>query len=385
MTDNREATTSVKRMHWMDNLRTFIIFLVVLYHAGGVYESTGAWAFFWIVDDPASNQVVDLLNAIFNFFLMPAMFLLAGYVTPISLDKGSGWGFVKARFRRLMVPWAIAVLTLIPLYKVIFLYSRGLPQEHWTTYFHFSAGNITGQGWLWFLPLLFLFNIVYMLLAKAGIRFSGVPLNGAILGAFLVAVLSSVVVGAVWGHGNWTQNALIDFENQRLLPHFLAFLLGALCYRQKTFAKKPGGLWLYIVVASTIWIPILAYVFFGLALVGAAGAALIAPVLDFVILWTLFYLAQLGLVYLSVQSFWRYVGRTGKIWNELNRNSYYVYIIHVIVLGVIALLLLNVAMPSLLKYLTLAVATFVACNLIVSLFRRAADRIRGMSTSESAP
>ena len=96
-------------------------------------------------------------------------------------------------------------------------------------------------------------------------------------------------------------------------------------------------------------------------------------------------LAQLGLVYLSVQSFWRYVDRTGQIWNELNRNSYYVYIIHVIVLGVIALLLLNVAMPSLLKYLTLTVATFVACNLIVSLFRRAADRVRGKSTSESGP
>ena len=28
MSDNKEATTSVKRMHWMDNLRTFIIFLV---------------------------------------------------------------------------------------------------------------------------------------------------------------------------------------------------------------------------------------------------------------------------------------------------------------------------------------------------------------------
>jgi len=383
MTNKEEHTTKGSRLHWMDNLRTFIIFLVVLYHAGGVYESTGAWAYFWIVDDPATNQVVDLLNAIFNFFLMPAMFLLAGYVTPISLDKGNGWAFVKARFRRLIIPWAIAVLTLIPLYKVIFLYTRGLPQEHWTTYFHFSAGNITGQGWLWFLPLLFLFNIVYMLLAKAGVSIPRIPLNGAILGAFLVAVLSSVAVGAVWGHANWTQNALIDFENQRLLPHFLAFLLGALCYRQKTFAEKPGGLWLYIVVASTVWIPILAYVFFGLALIGAAGAALIAPVLDFVILWTFFYLAQLGLVYLSVQSFWRYVDRTGKIWNELNRNSYYVYIIHVIVLGVIALLLLNTSMPSLLKYLTLAASTFIASNLIVSLVRRAAAGMRAMREPKS--
>ena len=29
------------RINWVDNLRSLIIFLVVLYHVGGVYESTG--------------------------------------------------------------------------------------------------------------------------------------------------------------------------------------------------------------------------------------------------------------------------------------------------------------------------------------------------------
>jgi len=30
-----------KRIHWMDNLRSITILLVVLYHVGGVYESAG--------------------------------------------------------------------------------------------------------------------------------------------------------------------------------------------------------------------------------------------------------------------------------------------------------------------------------------------------------
>jgi surface polysaccharide O-acyltransferase-like enzyme len=376
MTGKEESTTKGNRIHWMDNLRTFIIFLVVLYHAGGVYESTGGWAFFWIVDDPATNRLVDLLNAIFSFFVMPTMFFLAGYVTPMSLKNTDGWAFLKSRFRRLIIPWIIAVLTLIPLYKVIFLYSRGLPQEHWTTYFHFSAGNITGMGWLWFLPVLFLFNTLYLLFSRAGISIPSIPLNGAILGAFLLAIVSSVAVGALLGYGSWTHTPLIDFENQRLLPFFLAYLLGSLSYRQKTFDEKPKSIWLYIVVASTAWIPTLAYIFLGLALISAPGGFLISPVLDMLLLWLFFYLAQLFWVYLSIQTFWRYVDRTGRIWNELNRNSYYVYIIHVIVLGLLALLLLNTTMPSLLKYLTLAVSTFLASNLISSLFRRAAMRIR---------
>ena len=48
-----------------------------------------------------------------------------------------------------MIPWLIAVLTLAPLNQVIFLYSRGLPQKDWATYFHFGGEAITGQGWLW--------------------------------------------------------------------------------------------------------------------------------------------------------------------------------------------------------------------------------------------
>jgi fucose 4-O-acetylase-like acetyltransferase len=89
------------------------------------------------------------------------------------------------------------------------------------------------------------------------------------------------------------------------------------------------------------------------------------------------------LLYLAIETFWRYVDKTGKIWNELNRNSFYVYIIHVIVIGVIALLLLNTAMPSLLKYLTLTVAAYVTSNLIVSLVRRAANGIKAMRQPKS--
>jgi hypothetical protein len=65
------------------------------------------------------------------------------------------------------------------------------------------------------------------------------------------------------------------------------------------------------------------------------------------------------------------MNRQGKISKELNKNSYGVYIIHVIVMGAIALTMLNTSIPSLLKYLILTVSTYVACNLIISLYRKA--------------
>ena len=72
--------------------------------------------------------------------------------------------------------------------------------------------------------------------------------------------------------------------------------------------------------------------------------------------------------------------KPGEIWSELNKNSYYVYIIHVIVTGVIALLLLNTTLPSIVKYLILTVSTFVASNLIISIFRKAFNQITKWSS-----
>ena len=68
--------------------------------------------------------------------------------------------------------------------------------------------------------------------------------------------------------------------------------------------------------------------------------------------------------------------KPGKIWNELNQNSYYVYIIHVVVSGGIALILLNTAIPSILKYLILTVSTILVSNLIISLYRRSVSTIK---------
>ncbi len=132
----KEDATKGNRIYFLDNLRTFMIFLVVLVHAGGVYESSGIWAFFWIVDDPATNDLSGIINLIVDIFVMSTIFFVSGFFSPLSLKNKKGWAFLKSKFKRLMIPWIVAVLTLIPIYKIIFLYSRNLPQESWTTYFH---------------------------------------------------------------------------------------------------------------------------------------------------------------------------------------------------------------------------------------------------------
>ncbi len=366
--EERQNTAEGNRIYFLDNLRTFTIFLVVLCHAGWVYESSGIGAYFWIVDDPSTNNLSGLLNIILDIVMMPTLFFISGYFAPLSMSKQNGWTFLKSKFRRLIVPWAIAVLTLIPLYKVIFLYSRNLPQESWTSYFHWSNGIIS-QSWLWFLPVLFLFNILYLLLSKSRIRIPAMSLKGAILGAFLIGFVYSVGMD-IFGLRGWTKIGVLYFQSERLLIYFMVFLLGAYCFRLKVFDAGRKSKLLYITVNSVAWIPITIYIIFLLYPWLKPGHYVVSETIDRLILWSSYLLSLLCLMYVMIETFRRYFDRPGRIRNELSRNSYGVYIVHVIVMGGFALLLLDSAMPSLLKHLVLVVSTYGVSNLIVHFGRR---------------
>ena len=356
-------TIKGNRVYFLDNLRTFMIFLVVLLHSSIVYEDRGYGALFWIVDDYSTNHLADTLNSILDIFIMPTIFFISGYFTVPSLKSKNNWTFIKARFKRLIIPWGIAVLTLIPLYKIIFLYSRKIPQENWTDYFHFSNG-IFSQSWLWFLPVLFLFNMLYVCFSNIEMKLSKLYLKGIIGVIFVLGLIYSFSMDMLNARG-WTKTVLLDFQNERLLIYFMIFLLGGLCYKLKIFKSNPKGKKLYIAVLFTAWIPISLYHYFM-----NASVFVFSEIVDTLMLWVSYHLSLFSMLYIMINSFSYYLDKQGKLRKELNNNSYSVYIIHVIVLGIIALIMLNTAIPSLLKFMLLTVSTFVVSNLIVSYYRK---------------
>lgn len=370
----KQNKVEADRIYFLDNLRTFMIFLVVLIHAGGVYENRGNWALFWIVDDPATNSLSDILFSIIDIFVMPVIFFISGYMIPISLKNKSGYQFLKSKIKRLMIPWLIAVLTLIPLYKLIYLYSRGLPQEPWTTYFHWNCG-IWSQNWLWFLPVLFLFNLIYIPLSRTNLPSAKISIKFVIIAIFIISFLNSLTMDA-FGLRGFTKTTLINFQNERLLIYFMVFLLGSLCFKQKTLTSKPKNSKLYPVVLLTTWIPITLYCFFNMKSSLITNNIVYSEAIDTLLLWSSLSLSLLCSLYLLVKTFSRYFDKPGKLWSEFNKNSYFVYITHVVVMGLIALPLLNIQMASFLKHLVLTVATYVTCNMIISGYRDVTTRVK---------
>lgn len=210
---------------------------------------------------------------------------------------------------------------------------------------------------------------MYLLFSRANINISRITLKKAVFAIFLIGFIYSFCMSILKFYG-WTKTVFIDFQNERLLIYFMIFLLGSLCYKLKIFESDATSKKLYIVINCTAWIPINLYILVLINFFIRPGSFIFSEILDIILLWLGFHLSLLGLLYLMVTTFRYYLNKQGKILKALNENSYKVYIIHVIVIGCIALILLNTTFPSLLKYLTLAVSTWVLSNLIVYFYRR---------------
>ncbi|TNE58478.1 MAG: hypothetical protein EP344_09960 [Bacteroidetes bacterium] len=363
------------RIYFLDHLRTLAIFLVVVVHAGIVYEPILQNS--WIVSDPVKNGSIGLIRMYLDLFVMYTIFFVAGYFIPLSVKSKNTVDFLKSKFRRILLPWLIGVFTLIPAYKAIFLYSRGLPQEAWYTYFHlfqrtgadpaFLANN-PNQNWLWFLPVLFVFQLVYLALYKLRIFPMHLSIRTGVVLTFILAVVYSMIISEA-GLTGWYHSGFLEFQRERFLPYFLVFLLGALCQEQDAFtAEKNKRMYIIANVVLTIALGIFTAIalnlFFNLITPGR-DYFFISDFVDRTVYYCTALLSMLSLLYVLLHSFRFSLNKTNRVLDFLSRNSYSVYIIHVIVLGALALVLVPVPLPAMVKYLLLTVLTFGASNLLV--------------------
>ncbi|MCB9263955.1 MAG: acyltransferase family protein [Lewinellaceae bacterium] len=368
------------RIYFLDHLRTFAIFLVVLIHAGIVYEYV--LENIWLVVDPAKSGAIGLVRMYLDLFVMYTIFFVSGYFMPDSVEKYSTAGFLKAKFKRILAPWILAVFTLIPAYKMIFLYSRGMPQEEWYSYFHIfqRAGsdltifsNNPSQNWLWFLPVLFVFQAAYLGLWKARLFPLKISVKTGVVLAFVIGVVYSMAISSA-GLTGWLHSGFLEFQRERLLPYFLVFLLGALCREQRVF-EAPKNMKLYILanvvltIALGVFTAVALNLFFNL-IDPARNYFFVSSFVDRAVYYITALLSMFSFLYVMLHTFRFSFNKTNNLMNQLNKNSYSVYIIHVIVLGLIALPMVPLAIPAFVKYLMLTILTFVVSNILVYAYRR---------------
>lgn len=392
---SKKQNTMKTRIYFLDNLRTFLILLVVVIHSGLVYEAVLKNS--WIVIDPVQNNNIGLVRLYLDLFVMFSIFFISGYFVPSSANKQSPASYIGSKLKRIMLPWLIAVLSLIPAYKFIFLYSRGLPQEAWYTYFHWFErsgsdlslfSNNPVQNWLWFLPVLFLFQIIYLVLHRTKALKINISLRTAVILVFAIGTIYGTAI-STFGLSGWYNSALLHFQRERLLIYFLSFMLGTLCYKLKILDNPEKNIKWFIIsnivltVSLGIYTLVALNTFFNL-IDPSRSYFFISEFIDRTIYFASGLLSMLSLLHVLIYSFRFGLNKTNKIVSELSRNSYSVYIIHVIVMGVVALTLIGFVLPAFLKFILLSIVTFVFSNMIIYTWRMTIKKQFNMKTITTA-
>ncbi len=371
------------RLVFLDNIRHFIIFFVILQHVALVFMGHGGGR--------VTRDVFQIIVSITDVFMMPAMFFVAGYFALRSIERHGAAVFVAGKFTRIWLPWLAGVLLLIPVsiwcMYLIRMAARGEAPMHYLAYWlnfmrdaaSFHTGYIASADsfshrHLWFLSNLFVFFLVF-----AGIweirgrmtRNSEKRPEGKPLPPLMVMVLATVISGAAffaasllftWGYRAILVANLIHFEPSRLMFYIVYFAMGIYACSRGWFDgnARLGGPKVWIVLCVVLLAAYSYMILFAPFDVPAWAKLLVS------MFRSALCIAVFGALMTAGFAHWN---RPDPVDGFLARNAYTVYIIHYPVNAALAVAMISLAAPVMVKaavlYILTAVLSYVASEYIV--------------------
>jgi fucose 4-O-acetylase-like acetyltransferase len=156
-TNKKDSEPVRKRMHYLDNLKVFLTFLVVLNHTADAFGCCGNLSWMMVIgdyDNPFKFAIRKLM--IFNqSYFMCLFFFISGYFTASSYKRKGGHAFIQGRITRLLVPAWVSLVFLNPLCFCI---------AQWTA--NSDLVYFPSLGATWFIYWLLFFEWIYILLVK---------------------------------------------------------------------------------------------------------------------------------------------------------------------------------------------------------------------------
>ena len=374
------------RLLFVDNIRVLLTILVVLFHLMITYAGAGSWYYTEGREDFITSAAGAWFLTVTQSYFMGLFLLISAYFVPGSYDRKGAWLFIRDRLIRLGIPLALYSWIIRPLLAYLdpVRFPDGRP-PFWSfiTDNYFKNEAVFGGGPLWFIEILLIFSVAYALwrlftkprstqpAVKA--RF---PSNSAIaLFALLLGVAAFLI--RMWLPAGWNFVPL-NLQFPFFVQYIALFIAGLIAYRQNWLINLPGR-------TGRLWLGIgffLILLFWPLILGGGA----IDQGLDSFrggwhwqsfayALWESFLGLSMciGLVYV----FHRNANRQGRVASFLSRNAYTAYLIHEVVIIVIAYGVMDVALYPLLKFFLVALVAVPLCFALSSLVRRLpyADRV----------
>lgn len=236
-----------RRRLYLDNLKVLLVAAIIAGHGVAGYADGELWPYSEIRETTlADATTIGLLAFVgpFALFMIPLLFLVAGLLTPGSLERKGPGRYARDRLLRLGVPFAVFVLVLWPplMYPI---HPRGeTPPSYWYDFTH-SGGWGLDAGVMWFVGVLLIFSLGYAawmrLRGQGAGRLGGrqVSLGGLLLLALAVTVTTFLIRMVYQYDGD---EYLIDL-NMYQWPQCLAlFGLGVVASRRGWLTAVPDRL-----------------------------------------------------------------------------------------------------------------------------------------------
>jgi glucan biosynthesis protein C len=331
----------------IDNLRTFVVVLVVFLHAAIGYTSFSEYDPKHYIDatapvvDSSRWSALDLPVVFIDTFSMPLLFLISGLFIFSGLDRKGSGGFFLSRLKRLGIPFLAAAFLISPLafWPSYLMATPDSPTPYWIRFF-------TTDGWLigapWFLWLLLAFDGVAALIHRAAPaaleKLRRAPKVWTIL---LVMIAAYAPVRLVIDPYFWiTRLGPLDVQASRILLYLGSFLLGMALGTGQTWRRagwpKHWGVWFLVALLS---FPV--YLFSS-----QAGDAIMARTINGLAFSVCCAGACLGFIGL----FRQITPKRNPIIDSLNANAFGVYLFHYPIVHWLQFALVPVGLPAPVKF-----------------------------------
>jgi len=354
------------RMYGLDALRGVAMSLGIFLHSAIAYKK-GYHYGEWVFDNQFNSYFFDWLYLWINSFRMQAFFLLAGFFAHLLIKKIGLYQFAKNRLKRIGLPLLLSYFTILPLTLApYFLFVEFKGADSWQQLLDFISRFYTfraqaGFMHLWFLQHLLVF---YALLIPSLVLINATNLKFTVKidsvkvfsNPFIFLFASSIVLGCISLlftaplPSIWT-GFIIP------IPQFIYYIFffgvgWVLECRRELFHSVTSSYKTFVIEGILLS-------FFTVVLINS-NTQLSNPngvlVLKFLFSFQTMLLA-IGLIGL----FNRVFNKANPFWLYVADSAYWVYLIHMPFVLITQLLLLNSAVPGILRFpIVVSVAIFIS-------------------------
>jgi surface polysaccharide O-acyltransferase-like enzyme len=354
-----------------------MIVFVVFMHLAVTYSGIGGW---YIKDTQELDAICTVFFGLFQSFtqayFMGFLFLISGYFVVKSYDK-KGWKiFLLDRFIRLGIPTLIYMLIISPFINYVLLgwmWDRPTFLAYYFKYLY-TFSFIESSGPLWFAFALLIFNLVYCFirLVKINKKMKKMERTFCDRWVLIVGILIAICAFLI----RLIQPIDTNILNMQLCffaQYIILFIIGVKAGRYDWFSNisyQRGKKWLFIALIPGIIIWVVLMITGG-ALDG--GFDLYKGGMTWqsgaYALWESFISVSMSMGLIGIFHE-KYNNQTKKV-KLLSDNSFSVYIFHAPIIITVSLLIYNVQMYPLLKFIVATVVSIPICFLLSHfVFRR---------------